>query len=188
MKNIRSVLIAIFAAAATPMASAQVAPPTAPQIEDALKLRGPNILLFQPVRMHATHSLDVTQIRRADGSVRPGEQRGILFVVYAAKANVDGHHAIYFQDFHFLSNEGSPVLNFEQFIPQRDAPAAAGADNRVGVICALIGLLRDQRTGQYRAAPLPVMDSVSMQVTPGDTGVGFLVPAVRKARVMAAGL
>jgi hypothetical protein len=189
MKTIRNLLLVLMAAAGISRA-ADVAGPAAPALQQVLKYRGPNIVFFEPVRMHSSHSLNVTHMRFGDGSVRPADQRGVLLVVYAAKANVDGNHEIYFQDFHFLSNTGSPVLNFADFQPGRDVPAAVDAEGRVGVICALIGLLRDPRTGEYKPSALPALDSISAQITPGgsDLGAGLLLPAVQKIRSAAARL
>ncbi len=106
MKTIRNLLLVLLAATGISRAADVVAGPTPPALQQALNFRGPSVVFFQPVRMHSTHTLDVTHIRFGDGSVRPGEQRGVLLVVYASKANGDGSHDIYFQDFHFLRTKG----------------------------------------------------------------------------------
>ncbi len=80
------------------------------------------------------------------------------------------------------------MLNFSDFKPGRDVPAAVDPEGRVGVICALIGLLRDPKTGEYKPSALPPLDSITVQVTPGDTGAGLLLPAVQKIRAAAARL
>jgi|GEM_PF-6469712 len=183
MKTIRNlVLTLLFATAVSVSVSAADVAPAAPSLTDVLKYKGPNMLMFQPTRMHSAHTLDATHIRFGDGSVRPGEQRGVMLVVYAAKANQDGTHNILYQDFHFLTNQGSPVLNFADFKPGRDVPGAIDPENRVAIIAVLIGLLRDARTGDFHPAALPPVDSFSLQITPGDTGAGLLLPAVQKIR------
>jgi hypothetical protein len=116
-------------------AFAQLPEPAAPKLADALKYRGQSVAIFQPASMSVGQKLKVTHIRMGDGSVKPSpDKRGVMLVVYSATPNESGDHEVLFQDFHFLTKEGSPVLNFDQFTP------AAGFQQK-GIIAVLIGLL-----------------------------------------------
>ena len=188
MNKLIPTILSLIALIASPAVSVAVPDPgpQAPTLEAALKLPNTKAVLFRPTRMGADMSLNFSHIRLADGSVKPGEKRGVMLLVYASKPNPQGGHDLLFQDFHELTGTGSPVLNFAAFKPRNENVFLDQADSRVGIIAVLIGLLRT-RSGEWTAAPLPPVDSISAEVSPSDAAlIGLLLPAVQKVRSAAA--
>ena len=174
MKTLLAGLIAL-----TTTAFAQVPPPEPPALQEVLKRANPQLLIFTPISMARGQSLNVTHVRMGDGSVKPGA--AVQLIVYSSEADVQGNHEVLFQDFHFLSKEGSPVLNFTPFSIPTDQ---LGAGESQGIIAVLIGLLMPPQ-GQPRLGSLPPLDLVSAQITDGTSNT-LLLPAVQKVRSAAA--
>jgi hypothetical protein len=161
--------------------------PEPPSLAAALKLPNTKVLAFRPTRMGAESSLSVTHVRLGDGSVRPGEKRGAMLLVYSSVPDEQGNHSLLMQDFHFLTNTGSPVLNFERFRPRTHAGNFIDPESRVGIIAILIGFQQNPRTGVFTPAALPPLDTIVAEVTPTDgILIGLLLPAVQKVRSAAA--
>ncbi|MEK0450871.1 MAG: hypothetical protein RL088_3139 [Verrucomicrobiota bacterium] len=176
-------LVGSIAANAVPVPA-----PDAPSLANALKLPQTHAVVFRPTRMAADARLNLAHIRMGDGSVKPGNRRGVMLVVYSSEADLNGNHSIYAQDFHFFSNEGSPVTNFPSFTPRTAAPSAIDSQGRLGIIAILIGFNHNTRTNTFSFAPLPPNDTLSAELTPGDGSVSLLLPAVQKVRAAAARL
>ncbi len=179
--------------AAAPVETGRIAP-TPPVLANALKLRGTNVLIFRPTRMGKDYSLDVSHLRLGDGSVRPNEKRFLQLVVYALKPNQSGGNDILFQDTQQIADGTSNITDgtsntvvFAPFKPTTHAPSYIEQDNRVGIIAILIGL-RQLGGGPVQAMPLPAADTISVEVNPGDGGIGLLLPAVQKVRAAASRL
>jgi len=188
MNTIKTFILAAAALALTSTQAGAVAGPEAPSLANALKLPQTQAVVFRPTRMAADARLNLAHIRMGDGSVKPGNRRGVMLVIYSSEADQNGNHTIYSQDFHFLSNDGSPVTNFAPFNPRVSAPNAIDAQGRIGIIAILIGLNQNTRTNTYSFAPLPPNDTLSAELTPGDGSVSLLLPAVQKVRAAAARL
>jgi hypothetical protein len=157
-------------------------PPTAPTLAQALKLAQPNVVIFNPTRLSADASLNVSHIRLGDGSVKPGQKKAVMLLVFSSV----GDNVKYYQEFHTLTNEGSPVLNFTAFHPREHATNSIDPQGRVGIIAILIGYQLNPR-GVYVPSPLPALDSISAEVNPDDNAlIGLLLPAVQKVRSAAA--
>jgi hypothetical protein len=170
MKTLLAGLVAL-----TTTAFAQVPnDPAPPALKDVLRRANPQVLVFSPVTMGREQSLNFTHIRMGDGSVKPGA--AVQLIVYAA----DGDNEVLFQDFHFLSKEGSPVLQFDSF----SLPVGAVGESK-GIIAVLIGLLLPANNVPARPFNLPLNDIVSAEITDGTSNT-LLLPAVQKVRSAAA--
>ena len=148
--------------------------PAPPALKDVLKRPNPQVVVFQPVTMGREQLLNFTHIRVGDGSVRPGA--AVQLLVYAA----DGDNEVLFQDFHFLSKDGSPVRQFNPF----SLPVGAAGESK-GIIAVLIGLLLPATNAPARPFNLPLNDIVSAEITDGTSNT-LLLPAVQKVRSAAA--
>lgn len=153
--------------------------PAAPALQEVLKRPQPGLIIFRPTSLAPGQTLNLTHIRMGDGSVRPGS--AVQLIVYSSEANEQGQHPVLFQDFHFLSKEGSPVLEFEKFV----SPTPPQGRTRNGIIAILIGLLQPSPNAPFRPGNLPPQDIVSAEITDG-TSIGLLLPAVQKVRSAAA--
>jgi hypothetical protein len=172
-KHIASTLVALATTLASPLWAAE--PPPAPLLQDVLKRPNPQILVFTPTHLGGGNTLNVTHVRMGDGSVRPGSAMQLL--VYASNPNEQGQHEILYQDLHFLTKEGSPVLHFQPFsLPE----------GRTGIIAILIGLLQPAEGAPFRPNALPLQDLVTAEINPDGTGNPLLLPAVQKVRTAAA--
>lgn len=188
MNKLIPTILSLIALVSSPAVSLAVQEqgPQPPTLEAALKLPNTKAVLFRPTRMGADMSLYFSHIRLGDGSVKPSDKRGVMLLVYASKPNLQGGHDLLFQDFHELTGTGSPVLNFAPFNPRSQNVVVDQTDSRVGIIAILIGLIRT-RSGEWTAAPLPPLDSISAEVSPNDAAlIGLLLPAVQKVRSAAA--
>lgn len=161
--------------------------PNPPALDAVLKLPNNKAVVFRPTRIGGDTTLNFSHIRLGDGSVKPGAKNGVMLLVYAAKPDNEGVHQVLFSDFHELSGTGSPVLNFAPFKPRDRNVTLDQSDSRVGIIAILIGLSQPRNSAQWVPAPLPPIDSISAELTPGDSSlIGLLLPAVQKVRSAAA--
>jgi hypothetical protein len=145
--------------------------------------------MFKPVRMAATHKLQLTHIKFGDGSVRPGSKAGAMLIVYSSVPDQNGVHDVLFTDFHLFADQKGPILNFNPFSPGTHAQGYLEQDNRAGIIAILIGMNQPGRTNTWKPSVLPPLDSISAEVCPSDPSLtGLLLPAVQKVRASAARL
>ena len=188
MNTLAKTILALIAIGFTSHTALAGGGPAVPSLSAALKLPASKAVAYRPVRIGGDTSLNFSHIRLGDGSVKPGAKNGVMLVVYAAKADLMGNHQVLFSDFHEFTPAASPVLNFAPFKPRDQNVSLDQGDGRVGIIAILIGL-NQARNGTWGPAPLPPLDSISAELTPGDSSlIGLLLPAVQKVRAAAARL
>jgi hypothetical protein len=177
MKTLRALalLLSISAAAVAGDGITSVEGVPVPKLEDALKFKTGRALVFQPVTLGRGHSLDVRHIRIGDGSVRPGEERQAMLVIYNATPDIAGQHTVLSAQLKSLAPGASPVNVFEPYQPSGEAE---------GIIAILIGLVKPAN-GTARPSALPSADVVTAEITDGTSTV-LLLPAVQKVRGAAA--
>lgn len=147
--------------------------PTVPRLQDVLRYKSGRAIVLQPVTLASDHTLRVRHLRFGDGSVKPGEVRQAMLVIYNANPGQGGEHAVLFAQTATLEVGGAPVIAFEPYSP----------GTQQSIIAILIGLVQSTRepSAAPRPAPLPPFDSLTAEVS-DPVGIGLLVPAVQKVR------
>jgi hypothetical protein len=174
LRTLAILLAAPLAAFAAESEISTVSGITVPKLEEVLKYKAGRTLMFQPVTLARSQSLEVRHIRFGDGSVRPGEERQAMLVIYAATPDIAGQHAVLAAEVKSLAPGASPVITFERYSPDSDGR---------GIIAILIGLLKNSSTpnAPARTAPLPPSDVVAAEIIDGTSNT-LLLPAVQKVR------
>lgn len=181
MKTLRNLILTITLALGTTSLLA-VDGPEAPSLQQALKLKSSQAIVFRTTQMPGDALLNLTHIRAGDGSVKPGTNRGAMLVIYSSVPDENGDHAVLYQDPHFFTPGGSPVLSFKPFNPNRDA-ANFVVNGRCGIIAILIGLSQPRPNAPVIPGGLPGADTIAAEITPSDSSlIGLLLPAVQKVR------
>ncbi len=196
MKMFRALLAVVALTFFVGPVCAQRVNPVAPPLGEVLKLKNSQALIFRPTRIGKDYNVDVSHLRLARPVVRPNEKQFVQLVIYALKPNQAGGNDILFTDTQQVGDGSVNIANgtpntilFPAFKPSA-TPAALPyieQDNRVGIIAVLIGF-RQIGTAPYQPIPLPAADTISVEVNPGDGGLGLLLPAVQKVRSAAARL